>query len=205
MIKPLTDEQLKQKQERLELNKEVVELINTYAHKSLFLSSLREQINKNRELTEAQIESAKRTVDYFILRDLENQKVVEMQTKKSNIAVGDVITVNNTMAVKIGIQAGFDKKFHNIEIMEVIEESFGSVTVRAVTCYKKVAHCGICGLTLTDPESIARGIGPVCGRRRNVMKVEDLNQALGKAEIVVRVPRSTIKNVFKFETETKGE
>jgi hypothetical protein len=29
----------------------------------------------------------------------------------------------------------------------------------------ELGHCGVCGRTLTDPESIARGIGPVCAGR----------------------------------------
>lgn len=30
---------------------------------------------------------------------------------------------------------------------------------------RELGHCGICGKTLTDPESIANGIGPVCAGR----------------------------------------
>lgn len=30
---------------------------------------------------------------------------------------------------------------------------------------RELGHCGICGRTLTDPDSIANGIGPVCAGR----------------------------------------
>lgn len=30
---------------------------------------------------------------------------------------------------------------------------------------REIGHCGICGRTLTDNESIARGIGPVCAQK----------------------------------------
>lgn len=29
----------------------------------------------------------------------------------------------------------------------------------------QTAHCGVCGIQLTDPDSIARGIGPVCAQK----------------------------------------
>ena len=30
---------------------------------------------------------------------------------------------------------------------------------------KETAHCGMCNTQLTDPDSIARGIGPVCAKK----------------------------------------
>lgn len=185
---------------------ELAPAIAEFASRNNFLYSLFQQINDGKILSKNQILSSKTVLERFVVRQLENQQEVTATFVKKNVTsdmvqVGDILTVNHVMAVKIGLQAGFAKKFHNIEVLELIDAGFGSVTVKAVTCYKKVCHCGVCGLKLTDPESIALGIGPVCAKGRQIKRVEDLDQALGKAEITIRIPKQMIKNVFRPSKE----
>ena len=40
------------------------------------------------------------------------------------------------------------------------------MTVSEAAAYgRQIGRCCVCGATLTDPESVARGIGPICGKR----------------------------------------
>lgn len=206
IIVPPTQDQIEAKAKYFEDNKDFFEAMRVYSGRNYFLKDMVRMVDRGVKLTDNQMAAAKRVVEGLTRRVLEGQGevVTTKDTSQAILAVGDIVTVNNPMAVKIGIAAGFNKKFHNIEILEVLDEKFGVATVRAVTCYKKVSNCGCCGLTLTDPESIALGIGPVCGRRRGVKTLEDLDRALGKAEVTLRLPRAAIKNVFKFNQTEEG-
>jgi hypothetical protein len=191
----------------LSQNKEVVEFIQNNDRNN-FLKHMKDLLQNGQQLTERQLEVSRSIMRDVVRRDLDAQKEVESPVNKkddSAIVVGDVITVNKMMAIKIGLQTKTGKKFHNVEILEIIDSKPWAITARVVTCYKKVAHCGICSLKLTDPESIALGIGPVCAKNRQVKVIDDLDLALGKVEMVLRIPTSSIKGVFKATpvTETK--
>jgi hypothetical protein len=180
--------------------------IAEYSNRSSFLRSLFDQINQGKTLTANQIHAANGIISQYAVRDLQNQGemseavgfVVQKQEVRSKyVEVGDIITVNHPMAVKFGLQAGFQKKVHNVEVLEVIGEDYGAIRVKVVTCYKRVSNCTCCGLKLKDPQSVAIGIGPVCAKGRNVKNIEDLALALGKAEFTIRIPKSMIKSIFK--------
>jgi hypothetical protein len=202
IINPVTAEQSETKALYLEANQELFAAISEHSKRNSFLARMAAYVAKGWILSPAQLAASQSVVNNITLRTLQSQGEVTTPVKAANpdasVAVGDIITVNHMMAVKIGLQAGFEKKFHNVEVLEVISENYSSVTARVVTSYKRVCHCGICGLKLTDENSIALGIGPVCAKAKKIKRVEDLNVALGKAEMTIRIPRFAIKNIFKF-------
>lgn len=68
----------------------------------------------------------------------------------------------------VKIQAGDD--FHKLGFQRQLSvvEAIAADPAQALSDYgHEVGRCGVCNRTLTDPESITRGIGPVCAERLN--------------------------------------
>jgi hypothetical protein len=186
-------------------HKELVSQIYTNRQASRFLDSLANQLSA-RPLSDKQLAVASRILSDFEKTKLEAQ--IEPETSREpivdlQVAVGDILTVNKMVSLKIGLKANsMVKKFHNVEVLEIIDTSDWYLELRVSTCYKKTSHCGICGLLLTDERSIAQGIGPVCANGYKIKGVEELEKALGKHEMVLRLPRSSIKAVYKNEVKS---
>lgn len=51
-------------------------------------------------------------------------------------------------------------KFHQV-LTHILANPLGA----AKDYGKQTAHCGVCGIQLTDPDSIERGIGPICAQK----------------------------------------
>lgn len=63
-------------------------------------------------------------------------------------------------------QAGDDFWKISFDKSVAVLEAIAADPEKALAAYgHEIGRCGICHRTLTDPESIARGIGPVCAER----------------------------------------
>lgn len=69
--------------------------------------------------------------------------------------------------VFLNVQAGDDRyPIRNRDARDKILALIAKDPAAASLAYgRELGHCGVCGRTLTDPDSIDRGIGPVCAER----------------------------------------
>ena len=133
------------------------------------------------EETRRQREAAKTVVDLSVIREMFDHAVANNHPKPKYLAEGLVIT----LAPSYGANAGalyvktfdggeYQGKIVDNEFMPRSAEDWVAGALQriaedpreaAVKYGRQIGRCGCCGATLTNKDSIARGIGPVCAGR----------------------------------------
>lgn len=148
----------KQVKERTSLMKPQVEFIENEASKgNRFFKSLYEQWQRNRGLSEKQIAC--------IVRGMIKAGLVEAPKKEFTFKAGDKITIKKWIANKLAESQGMDFFFRNLEITEVLDETFKAVQVKVKFVSDVQTSCHLCGRSLDCEISRATGIGPVCASK----------------------------------------
>jgi len=204
----MTEEQKAARQQDLE---KATNFVNSYTGYSSYIRNVRDWTRRGYGLTVRQVECILKIIDSEAVSQAGNNVPMTNApyVNNSSFQEGDIVTLNKVMAEKLGMMVGFGKRFYNITIKEVLAETPSYIEARVETCYRKSSWCGCCGLKLTDPQSIAAGIGPVCARSYKIKQgpksLEELDRLLGKKELPrFRIWKRGIKNHHKVKDESQA-
>ena len=109
-----------------------------------------------------------------------------------------MLIVGKFHARRIALEAGYRHAHHALKVVEVHAETERAVLVTVLLTAQRTAYCGICGIHLSNPASIAAGIGPICAEKTGLseMSLSALDAALrGTHEVKTWLPKSAIKSV----------
>lgn len=116
------------------------------------------------------------------------------------LAVGEVVRVSKFIARKIGHEAGLNRAHFLLEVVEVHDETAKAYKLKVRMSAQRSNRCCVCGLELTNPESVQNGIGPECGDgykldwKSDRPALEQLAEKLRVASVVdLWLPKSVIK------------
>lgn len=120
------------------------------------------------------------------------------------LSAGEVVRVNKFHAKRIGEEAGLTRAHFVFEVTQVVSETAAAYKVKLKAKSQRSGHCCICGLPLSNPESVTHGIGPVCGDGYRLDWSSDkdaLTQLSEKlaiySEVTTYLPKSAIKERLK--------
>lgn len=126
--------------------------------------------------------------------------------KVYTIAVGEIIRVNKTFAKRIGEAGGLTRAHFVFEVTDVFGETAKAYRVKLKAKSQRSGHCCVCGLALTNPESVTNGIGPDCGDgyqldwKNDKDALTQLSEKLAVySEVETWLPKSAIKERLKNE------
>jgi hypothetical protein len=178
-----------------EENAEVVEWLTNYKGTFDFYLSLKAQLEKKGELSPNQVATIHRAIDRDKVRAVEQAK-----PKAYTIAPGTVIVVNQFAAEDLAAMAGRarNRKHHTFLVTQVHAETEKAYRLTLRFSAQRTSHCGVCGLTLKNPESVARGIGPICAEKYGIDYSGDCLKELSdklssEVEVTSWIPKRSIK------------
>lgn len=129
--------------------------------------------------------------------------------REFTIAVGETIRINKFHAKRIGDAAGLTRAHFVFEVVGVLDESPKAYRLKLKAKAQRSGHCCVCGLPLTNPESVMKGIGPDCGDGYQLDWDADKDVLLQLSEklsvyqeIVTWLPKGAIKERMKSEVKT---
>jgi hypothetical protein len=184
----------------------IVEWLQAYSGTFPFYVSLREQYNRRGELSEKQIASV-----YSAIEREKSFKAPKEATRASakphtalTLNVGERVRVSQFFAKKIGDEAGLTRAHFVFEVTEVLRETSKAYLVKLEAVSQRCSHCCVCGKSLTNPESVLKGIGPDCGDGYELDWKADRPALLQLAErlktkasiVETWLPKSAIKERF---------
>jgi hypothetical protein len=167
--------------------------LQKYTGNFAFLLSLKAQLARKGDLSDAQ------WVGVAKCMARETQSATPAPARVYSIKAGQVLVVGKWIAKKIANEAGLTKPHYTMEVTEVHGETERAVFVTVKLSAQRTSHCGCCGKSLTDPNSIAAGIGPICADKWGVSfggsSLVELAEAL-KVTVPVKtwIPKVSIKN-----------
>lgn len=164
--------------------------LRAYKGYSSFYESLQRQLAQNGGLSPRQWECVSNAI----------AKANEPKPERVfSLAVGTTLIVSKFFARIIGEKTGLTRPHFAIEILGVEAETEKAYKVTAKLSAQRTAHCCVCGKRLTNPNSVAAGIGPICGGFYEVDNLEALAEKLRSVEATVDmwIPKSQIKEERK--------
>lgn len=175
-----------------------VEWIKAYSGDFPFYLSLQDQVRRGRTLSEKQLAA--------IGRAIEREAQPKPAPETFSIQPGQVLIVGKFVAQRIAEENRLTRPHHAFEVVQVHRETRKAYHVTARLSAQRTSYCGICGLTLKNPESVAAGIGPICAEKLGIFfgdrSLEELSQALKvEREITAWIAKASIKNLKKTEEE----
>ncbi len=177
--------------------------LEAYEGDSNFFQSIKKQLQYKGSLSEAQIrpvyQAMQRTPP---TRPVTTSSKPAPQPKRDfSIQPGTVIMLGRMMAKQIAAQGNCWYSHHAFEVLQVLDETDLAYRLRLRFSARRTSHCSCCGRLLTDLDSIAMGLGPVCAERAGVAfsqtALQDLAEKLKiTGEITTWLPKSAIKKRF---------
>lgn len=140
-------------------------------------------------------------VDAFRAAIADQKPVAKIFTLK----VGERLRVSKFHAKNIGQACGLLRPHFVFEVVEITDETAKAYRVRLKAVSQRSGHCCICGLTLTNPESVSKGIGPVCGDgyqldwnsdRDVLLQLAEKLKVISSVTDFIWLPKSGIKERF---------
>lgn len=168
---------------------EVLEFLKNYTGQNNFILSIKTQV-ETKTLSPKQIEAVKK----FMAPAKEQRPLIANHSLKA----GDYLVLNKFMARIIGQDAKIERSHHGVTILTVHHETEKAWLVDIELSAKKTAICCICGITLTNEESIVAGIGPICADKVGVSRgeagVSQLNSLISVHKIQkIWIPKKSVK------------
>ncbi len=127
----------------------------------------------------------------------------EVVSKTFTIAVGDKVRVSQGHAKRMGNEAGLNRAHFVFEVTEVLDETDRAYRLKLKAQAQRGSNCCVCGRFLDNPESVTKGIGPVCGDGYELSWNSDKpvllqlrEKLMMTAEITTWLPKSAIKERF---------
>jgi hypothetical protein len=178
----------------------VVEWLTNYKGTFDFYLSVKSQYEQRGYLSDKQCDAIYRA----IARDQGARPVTTPVTQpKQNFSIskGEVIRVGKFFAKEIGEKSGLTRAHFVMEVVDVLRETEKAYLLKLRMSSQRTSHCCVCGLALTNPESVAKGIGPICGEEYELSWESDkdaliqLSEKLQTLSSVVEtwLPKSAIK------------
>jgi len=120
------------------------------------------------------------------------------------IKQGMTIVISKWKAKEIAEAAGFTRPHFAMDVLKVERETERAIQLTMRLSAQRTTHCGVCGIRLTNPESVTAGIGPICAEKSGVSfsgtSLAELSEALKTTrEVTSWLPKSAIKERFKGE------
>jgi hypothetical protein len=107
---------------------------------------------------------------------------------------GDVIIVGKWIANQIATKSGYTRPHYAFEVVAIEAETDKAFKLKVKLSAQKTVYCGVCGIKLTNPESVTIGIGPICAEKSGI------NYELGAlGSLSTWLPKSSIKASIKTE------
>jgi hypothetical protein len=158
-----------------------------------FYVSVRDQLARKGMLSPKQTEAIYRAID----RD-KASVAAPIVSKTFTLAVGEVIILSKFAAQRVAQAAGCARPHRAFEVLEVKAETAKAYLARVKLSAQRTSHCGICGIALTTPDSVAAGIGPVCAEKNSLPYGGNSLEALAEmlsvtTEATAWIAKSTIK------------
>jgi hypothetical protein len=178
---------------------EVVEWLNNYKGNFEFYLSLKSQLEAKGSLSEKQVDAVKRAIDKDVQRASKRTLSTSSQTVRLSLSAGEILLISKFFARKLAEQAGAIRPHYVFEVLSVEAETEKAYKVKLRMTAQRTSHCGVCGLTLTNPESVAAGIGPICAENTGISFGANSSLELAEAlketrEIDTWLPKSVIKS-----------
>jgi hypothetical protein len=157
-----------------------------------FYLSLKAQYAKKGKLSPAQISAVQKAM----VRDQE--RAAPKPAQSFSITPGTVIIVGKWLAKEIAQKAGSPRAHHALEIVSVLGETERAYKLKVKLSAQRTSFCGVCGKPLSNPESVADGIGPICAQKwdlpsSNLLALADALNLMRLVEVETWVPKATIK------------
>ena len=180
------------REESLRDRPEDVAFLEAYTGNSSFIESLKRQFAQMGGLSWRQWSALEETRK-------RSEMAAALPARTYSLAAGETLIVSKFLAHKIGQQTGLTRPHFAIEVLAVSGESEKAYKIKAKLSAQRTSHCCVCGKELTNPASVAAGIGPICGGYYEVENLEQLAEKLRTVEAVVDmwIPKSQIKERFK--------
>ena len=175
----------------------VCDWLNNYNGTFPFYLSLKSQLASKGYLSPAQIACVVKAIGRDTTRKMAVQAPA-MAAKTFSLGIGDIIVVSKWLARKIGEQAGLARAHYTLEVVAVEAETERAYKATLKLSGQRTSRCGICGIKLTDPHSVANGIGPICAEKVGIaysgQSLAELQTALKEVRTVnTWLPKSSIK------------
>jgi hypothetical protein len=168
-----------------------------------FYLSLKQQAVTKGRLSERQIQAVLKAMD----REAQwHQKRTDDQANKIfTMTAPCSILLTKGIAREVANKAGLTKPFYVFDVLKVLDETPKAYKLVLKASGQRTSHCGACGLGLTNAESVAAGIGPICADRYGVgfgaTALEELRvKLMTTREVETWIPKSCIKQ----RTEKEG-
>jgi len=143
----------------------VVAWLEAYTGTFDFYLSLKGQLADKGYLSEKQIACVERAIERDKQRGI---AAPEGKPQEFDLKPGAVLVLSKFIATKVAQQAGYTRAHRAVEVVSVEAETAKAYLATVKLTARRTSHCGICGLTLENPESIAAGIGPICAEKYGV-------------------------------------
>lgn len=123
-------------------------------------------------------------------------KCLDKQKPSNPIPCSGTITVSNFIAESLRHQFNLDKTYHNFNVINILRETEKAYFLELEATGKPTTRCSICGLTLTNEESVNRGIGPICAEKLGVFHWSEIKTKALKFS--AWIPKRSIKDKVNF-------
>lgn len=174
---------------------EAVEHIRNYTGNFEFFNSLKRQLQEKGFLSDNQVNA--------VVRCLEKQK----PTQEPIILSEAVITVSRWCARNLAMAAGLKSAHFNFRVFKILRETGKAYHLELQATGKPTGRCCICGLTLTNDDSIKLGIGPICLEKVGFTDWGALDRELQEKSVAFSawVPKRSIKEAVGLPGWSEAE
>jgi hypothetical protein len=158
-----------------------------------FYLDLRNQFDRRGSLSEGQWASLTKAVE----RDRARLPKPASAPRTFTIKEGEKIIVSKWAANKVAREAGCTFPHFGLEVVKVLDETEKAYKLEVKLAAMRTSRCCVCGLKLTNAQSVEEGIGPICADRWNILKGDALKQLAEKLRefrnVTTWLPKSTVK------------
>jgi hypothetical protein len=182
---------------------DVYHWLQNYTGSFSFYISLKNQLSSKGSLSPKQIDSvvqamAREQSSEVNTTAKNNEPAQILPIREYSIKPGQVIVVGKWIAKQIAEKAGYSRPHYVFEVLEVEAETEKAFKMKVKLSAEKTIYCGVCGIKLTNAESIAIGIGPICADKSGIdYRMGALKSLEDKLRVTVLVstwiPKKSIK------------
>jgi len=167
--------------------------LQNYTGNVRFYLSLKSQLESKGSLSEKQVKSVREAILQEKTSQVESAEVAHQptpvqQVREFSIKPGQIIVVGKWMAKQIAEKSGYSRPHYVFEVMEVEAETEKAYKMKVKLSAQRTIYCGVCGTKLTNSQSIAIGIGPICADKSGISyEMGALNSLADKLQVTVVV------------------
>jgi hypothetical protein len=177
--------------------------LESYSDTFPFYLSLKSQLAQRNSLSPTQL----LRVQEAIAREF--SRIAPTTPREFSLKPEQVIQVTKWAAHKVAETAGLTRPHFALKVIQVLAETERAIQLEVRLTASRTSFCCICGLKLTNAESVIAGIGPICSGRTGVSfsqsSLAELEQQLLTTQNVTTwLPKRAVKN-FRTSEESNSE